>query len=117
MSSPIYYVNGEFVPASKATLSITDLGILRAYACFDYFRTFGGVPQTLKLNILRLRKSCSQILLDFPWTDEEISAILMETLRRNQKTPTEDWGLRIVVTGGKSDPDSFFHGGHGKNPL
>jgi len=117
MSSAIYYVNGEFVPAEKASLPVTDLGILRAYACFDYFRTFGGHPLTLKLNIQRLRKSCSLIELDFYWTDDEISAIIMETLRRNQKTPTEDWGLRIIVTGGKSDAERFFLVATGKPSL
>jgi len=104
--SPIYYVNGLFVPAEKAVLPVSDLAIIRGYACFDYFRTYAGKPVTLKLSVQRLRRSCKQIDLELPWTDEELFTILNETLRKNQVNPTDEWGLRIIVSGGVTDNEA-----------
>lgn len=100
---PIYYVNGEYVPANKAVVSVRDLGILRGFGCFDYFRTYNGQPMTIQKNISRLRNSCSTIQLDLPWTDDQLRDIITETLRRNQGTsPIGEYDVRIVVSGGVS---------------
>jgi len=107
-SIPIYYVNGEFVPADKAVLPVTDLSIIRGYACFDYLRTHGGELKTLDLNVRRLRKSCGLIELHFPWTDEQLKSIIKDTLRRNQKDEKEDWGIRMIATGGKVDMNNMI---------
>jgi branched-chain amino acid aminotransferase len=106
-----YYVNGKFVPPEDAMISVRDLGILRGFGCFDYFRTYSGKPVTLMLNVQRLRSSCTQIGLDFPWKDEEFASIIKETLKRNHCSSELDWGIRIIVSGGCSAsniiPDSF----------
>ena len=45
--SATYWVNGAFVSADEATLSIEDVGILRGYGVFDYLRSYDGKPYHL----------------------------------------------------------------------
>jgi len=96
----IYYVNGSFLEADKAFVHIRDLGILRGYGCFDYFRTYNGKPFNLIQNVHRLRNSCKIIDLDFPWSDDGISSIILQTLQRNEGKNELEKGIRVVVSGG-----------------
>ncbi len=100
---PIFYVNGAFVDAAQATLPVSDLSILRGYGAFDYLRTYNGVPFRLHLNLERLRRSCDLIGLDYPWSDNELHDLIMETLAHNGGG---EFNIRIVITGGSS-PDNI----------
>lgn len=100
-----FYINGKFVPADEALIPATDLAVLRGYGAFDFLRTYGGRPFRLHQNIARLRRSADLIGLSYPWTDDEISAIVHETLEHNRHASTE-FNIRIVVTGGSS-PDNI----------
>lgn len=97
----IFYINGNYVPEEQAVLPIRDLSILRGYGAFDYLRTYGGQPYRLEANLARLRKSCEILELPLRWSDEEISAIVQELLRRNAGT-AEEFSIRLIVTGGIS---------------
>ncbi|MCB0060496.1 MAG: aminotransferase class IV [Caldilineaceae bacterium] len=99
MTQPIYYVNGEFVPANQAHLPVNDLSIVRGYGVFDYTRSYNGRPFKLHEHILRLERSAAAIQLTLPWTTEELEAIVQETFDRNGYP---DAGIRIVATGGPS---------------
>lgn len=106
MTQPIYYVNGEFVPANQAQLPVNDLSIVRGYGVFDYTRSYGGRPFKLREHILRLERSAAAIDLKLPWTTEELEAIVQATFDRNGYA---DAGIRIVATGGPS-PDFMTPG-------
>jgi branched-chain amino acid aminotransferase len=99
----VTYVNGQYVNADEAVLPVNDLAVIRGFGAFDFLRTYGGKPFRLTANIERLRRSCELITLPFPWSNEEISEIVHETLRRND---LPDASIRILVTGGVS-PDFF----------
>jgi branched-chain amino acid aminotransferase len=99
MAQPLYYVNGEFVPADQARLPVNDLSIVRGYGVFDYTRSYGGKPFKLYEHLLRLQRSAAAIDLKLPWSIEELTAIVQETFDRNGYP---DAGIRIVVTGGPS---------------
>jgi branched-chain amino acid aminotransferase len=103
MSTKTYYVGGEFVEATTATLPITDLAVVRGYGVFDFFRTYGGLPVQLERNVERLRNSAQAIGLTLPWPDDEISALILETIRRND---FKEASCRVIVTGGDA-PDFF----------
>lgn len=100
MAQPIYYVNGNFVPADQATLPVNDLSIVRGYGVFDYTRSYDGKPFKLHEHILRLERSAKAIQLALPWTTQELETIVQATFERNGYP---DAGIRIVVTGGPSD--------------
>ena len=97
----IFYVDGQFVPSDEATIPINDLALLRGYGIFDFLKTYNGQPIFLREHIERLQKSAEQIGLDLPWSRQELTNIVMQTLDKNNFA---DSNIRMVVTGGSS-PD------------
>ena len=97
--SSIYYIDGEFVVADDAQIPADDLAILRGYGIFDFMRTYGGKPFHLDAHLRRLERSAEYIQLDLPLSIDEIRAITLDTLARNNYPESL---VRIVVTGGTS---------------
>lgn len=97
----IYYVDGTFVPADEAVVPVNDLALLRGYGVFDLVRTYGGKPFFLQAHIRRLIHSAGEIDLHLPWSEAELTEVVLETLRRNAHPEAN---IRMVVTGGPS-PD------------
>lgn len=101
--TPIFYVNGHYVPEDQACLPVRDLAILRGYGVFDYCRTYGGQPLRLDKNLQRFRHSCQQIGMACPWSDADLRAIVLETLTRNQALDdSQEYTIRLLATGGVS---------------
>lgn len=99
----IFYVNGQYVSEENAVISVRDLAVLRGYGAFDYLRTYGKQPFRLAKNLERLRRSCEILEFDYPWTDDEIAAIVLETLQQNIALgDADEYSIRLVVTGGLS---------------
>ena len=103
MKEPIFCVNGRFVPASEASISVRDIGLLRGYGVFDYTMTYNRQPFRLQDHLQRLESSAKAIEIDLPWSKEEIAELVHRGLEKN---PDGEMGIRIVVTGGES-PDSL----------
>ena len=99
----IFYVNGQFLSAEQAVISVQDLSVLRGYGVFDFMRTYGGRPFHLDDHIQRLWTSAAQLEIEPPCGEAEIAAIVHETLKRNHYPEAN---VRIVITGGVS-PDSI----------
>jgi branched-chain amino acid aminotransferase len=96
---PIYYIDGEFMPAESAVIPVDDLALMRGYGVFDYLCTYGGKPLHLKEHVGRLICSAAKIGLDLPWSEADILDIVEETLTRNDLV---DANVRILITGGSS---------------
>lgn len=95
----IYFVDGKFVPSDEAVIPVTDLAVLRGLGAFDFMRTYNGRPFCLRAHLERLEASTRKIGLSFPWTLNELSALVMETLGRNDH---QESNIRVIVTGGSS---------------
>ncbi len=100
MNDLLFYINGDFVPASEASLPLNDLGIVRGYGVFDVLRTYGDLPFRLREHVQRLERSAALIEIDVPWSTEEIEGIVHETLARNN---LPDVAVRIILTGGQAE--------------
>ena len=96
----IFYIDGEFLPEKDARIPVNDLAVLRGYGIFDFFRTYGGKPFHLQDHLKRLEHSAKSICLKLPLSLDEISGIVLETLKRNRHA---DSNVRIVVTGGQTE--------------
>ncbi len=96
----VYYVNGDFVPASAASFALNDLGIVRGYGVFDVLRTYGPAPFALRPHLERLRQSAARIEVSLPWSLAELEEIVHATLARNGHP--HDVTVRLVLTGGAS---------------
>jgi len=95
--------NGTIIPYEEAHVHVSDLGLLRAYAVFDYLRTFGGRPFRLHDHLARFRNSAAGLGIPLRFANEQIAAAIDELLARN---PLEECAFRLVLTGGHS-PDSM----------
>lgn len=95
----IYYIDGRFVPANEAFISVNDLALLRGYGVFDFLRTYNGIPFLLGAHIDRLRRSAELIDISFPWKNGELTDIVTKTLEHNRYPESN---IRMLVTGGDS---------------
>jgi branched-chain amino acid aminotransferase len=105
-----YYIDGEFVPADRAVIPVTDLAVLRGLGAFELLRTYGGHPFALEEHLERLQHSVQKMGLRLPWTTAELRRIVLETLQRNLANGHSESNIRIIVTGGSSS-DFMTHQG------
>ncbi len=103
MTMNTYYIDGKYVKENEAVVSVNDMVVLRGYGAFDFLRTYGGRPFFLSDHIRRLQNSTGMLGLHFPWSLDEVTEIVLNTMRKNDH---QEYNIRIVVTGGVS-PDGI----------
>jgi branched-chain amino acid aminotransferase len=99
-NNALWYVNGQWVHPDEATISINDIGLLRAYSVFESLRTYDRRPFHLDEHLNRLYRSAELIELDIPWSRERIADVVRGVIERN---PYRHAAIRILVTGGVSE--------------
>jgi len=97
---PIVYIDGEFVAAEDAKISVFDHGILYGDGVFEGIRLYGGNVFRLGQHLERLWDSARSITLEIPISPEEMMEVVCESCRRNN---LKDGYVRLVVTRGKGD--------------
>ena len=103
MNELFAFVRNDFVPASQASLLISDLSIQRGYGVFDFFKTLDRTPVFLNDHLDRFFHSADRLRLAVGKTREELRAIL-STLQEKNGLP--DCGTKLILTGGYS-PDGY----------
>ena len=91
------YLNDQLVDSSEAKVSVFDHGLLYGDGIFEGIRLYDGCVFKLEEHLERLEYSAKAIMLDMPWTREEISNAVCETCRAND---LQDGYIRLVVTRG-----------------
>jgi branched-chain amino acid aminotransferase len=94
------YIDGEFYPKSQAKISVYDHGFLYGDGVFEGIREYNGVVFKLKEHVDRLYRSAHAIMLQIPWTKEEMVKAVVETLRKNKM---KDSYIRLIVSRGIGD--------------
>ncbi len=94
-----YYLNGQILPADEARLHVSDLGLLRAYGIFDYFRAIDGRPVFLEDHLDRFERSAGLLGLTIPVPRDELRNLVAELSRLN---PHPLLGFKFLLTGGYS---------------
>ena len=97
---PVIFVDGKFLPKSKAVVSVFDHGLLYGDGIFEGIRAYDGSVFRLVDHINRLYDSAKAIHLKIPMTKHEITEAVLESLRKNQ---LRDAYIRLVVTRGAGD--------------
>jgi branched-chain amino acid aminotransferase len=100
MPMNLIYINGKFIPAEEAAVSVFDHGFLYGDGVFEGIRAYGGRVFRLKEHVRRLFDSAQAIMLCIPMTQEEMSQAILETLRKNN---LKDGYIRPIVTRGIGD--------------
>ena len=94
------YLDGRFIPAQEAAVSVYDHGLLYGDGVFEGIRAYNGRVFRLEEHVARLYDSARAIMLDIPMSQEEMSDAILETLRKNGLT---DAYIRPLVTRGVGD--------------
>ena len=108
------WYDGTLSPASAATMPVSWMGPRLSTAVFDGIRAYWG-PDTDGLNVFRLDDHMQRFArarrfqrMDAPWSDEELTAAVLEVLRANDfgedayVAPNAFFGIDATAAGGGS---------------
>ncbi len=91
------YIDGQFVDSADAKISVFDHGLLYGDGIFEGIRLYDGCVFRLDEHLERLEYSAKAVLLDMPWSRQEISDAVCETCRENN---LKNGYIRLIVTRG-----------------
>lgn len=97
---PFCFADGNFVQTQDASIHPTDLGLIRGYGIFDFFRTVNYQPLFLEDYLDRFINSASKTYLPLPYSREQLRAIIKELIEKND---LKQGGIRMVLSGGVSE--------------
>ncbi|MAF10367.1 branched-chain-amino-acid transaminase [Candidatus Poribacteria bacterium] len=96
----LIYLNGEFVPKERASVSVFDHGLLYGDGVFEGIRAYSGRVFRLAEHIRRLFDSAHAIRLAIPMSLDEMEEVVRASFRKND---IRDGYVRLVVTRGTGD--------------
>ncbi len=106
----ICWIDGKLMPASQATVSVFDHGLLYGDGIFEGIRFYHGTPFRLDAHLKRLEDSARAIGLILPMTHEAMSEATNQTVAAFHEP---DGYIRLVVTRGIGplgiNPDNCSH--------
>lgn len=94
------YLNGKFIDAKKAKISVFDHGLLYGDGVFEGIRSYNRLVFKLSEHIDRLYMSADAIKLKIPLSKRAMINAVMGTLKRNN---LDNAYIRLVVTRGPGD--------------
>ena len=77
----ITYINGEFVPADRASLPLMDAGFWLGINVFDVLSARQGYIFKLEAHVNRFYRSLHAVRIAIPFTREEFGQLIVETVR------------------------------------
>lgn len=94
------WFDGKLVDQDEAKVSVFDHGTLYGDGVFEGIRFYSGKVFRLQEHIVRLFDSMRYLMIDCPWSFEEVCAATEETVAASGLT---DGYIRLVVTRGVGD--------------
>ena len=94
------WLDGKLVDESEAKISVFDHGLLYGDGVFEGIRFYNGRVFRLEDHVRRLFESARAIVLELPWTQEEVCRFTCETVAANG---LRDGYIRLVVTRGAGE--------------
>jgi D-alanine transaminase len=103
--SRVVYVNGSYVPEEQGKISIFDRGFLFADGIYEVTAVVAGRLVDYDAHMERLERSLREIRLDWPCSKEELKAMHLDMVKRNNLD--EGW-IYMQITRGSADRDFKF---------
>ncbi len=102
MTGPLAYLDGQFIPAEQARISVADAGFVQGATVSEQLRTFGGELFQLDSHLDRLQQSLRIIEIELPLSRAQLDATAHELVAHNGRLlePGDDLGLSMFVTPG-----------------
>ncbi|MGC8964448.1 MAG: branched-chain-amino-acid transaminase [Brevinematia bacterium] len=94
------FINGDFFPKEDAKISVFDKGFLYGDGVFEGIRAYDGKIFKLDEHVDRLFEGAKAIMLQPPYSKEEIKNIIIETCKLND---IKDAYIRPVLSRGVGD--------------
>jgi hypothetical protein len=94
-------LNGTLFPPEEARVTLFDHGLLYGDGLFETLRVEAGRFFRLEAHLERLQDGARRLSLDLPWTAEQLTAALQETISAND---ISEGVLRLTVTRGAGPP-------------
>ena len=92
------FINGKLVDQEEARISVFDHGLLYGDGIFEGIRIYNKCVFKLEAHLERLEYSAKAILLELPWSRQDIAKAVCDTCRANNIT---NGYVRLVVTRGR----------------
>ncbi|MCL6259495.1 aminotransferase class IV [Aquiflexum sp. TKW24L] len=94
------FSNDHIIESKKASIHPMDIGLIRGYGIFDFFRTSGYRPLFLSDYLDRFVRSADKTHLQLDFSKEELAQIIHDLIQKND---LEQGGVRMLLSGGISD--------------
>jgi len=94
---PVLYVNGEYVPRSRAVISVFDHVVLYGDGVYDTLCAWNYALFKLDQHVDRLYESAHAVMLSIPLEKGDLKGVVIETVRRSE---LRNAYVKIVVTRG-----------------
>lgn len=94
------WFDGKLVDKDEAKVSVFDHGILYGDGVFEGIRFYSGKVFRLQEHIVRLFNCMRYLMIDLPWSFDEVCAATEETVAASG---LDDGYIRLVVTRGVGD--------------
>jgi branched-chain amino acid aminotransferase len=88
---PIVYVDGQYLPRSKARIDPFDYGWRRGWVVYDAWVVWKGYIMMVNAHIDRLWRSLRMAKIEVSMSKAEAIEVLLETVRRNNLKEAEVW--------------------------
>ncbi len=105
MSTGIVYLNGEFLPAEKASVSVLDRGFVFGDGVYEVIPVYGGHLFRLDEHLRRLTDSLNSVKISNPLSGQQWQDVIMELIARNGGG---DLSIYLQVTRGVAARDHAF---------
>lgn len=102
----ILYLDGRYVPASTATVSVDDRGFLFADACYEVTFVVEGVPIALDRHLARLQRGLDELRIDADAAS--LAPIHHELIERNRLDRVPSASVYVQVTRGVAPRSHAF---------
>lgn len=100
---PFCFANNEIIESKLASCHPLDIGLIRGYAIFDFFRTVGPNPLFLEDYLERFTNSAKNAHLPLAYSKEQLAEIIYQLIEKNE---LNNGGVRMILSGGISE--NFF---------
>ena len=98
------YLNGRYLPAAEASISIFDRGFIFGDGVYEVIPVYGGRLFRLQQHLDRLRYSLGEIRLPAPLNDKEITLIFERLLNDR----SDDASIYLQITRGSAPRNHAF---------
>ncbi|WP_186758429.1 aminotransferase class IV [Echinicola salinicaeni] len=97
---PFCFAVDQIINSEKASMHPMDIGLIRGYAVFDFFRTVNYKPLFLKDYLNRFIRSAEKTHLNLNLDIKQLEAVILDLIKKND---LKSGGIRMVLSGGVSD--------------